>query len=551
VKPLDLLGNAVRAKEILAVFARHGFTELVTHIDRRGGLIGRLAPPIPGPRRSRWERIRLAAEELGPAWVKFGQLLSMRPDVIPHPLILELRKLQDAVPPVPLEEIRPLLIEELEADPAEIFSDFSEAPIAAASLAQVYSARLRATGELVAIKVQRPNIARTIRADLELAAWLASHLHNRENLHPYDLPSVVEAVREGVERELDFRNEARNQEYFNSTNPHPEQVFAPRVFHEFTTARLLVMEMIEGRRADIAAVPPEQARALAAHGARSFVHQVLLAGFFHADPHAGNLLITTDGRLCLLDWGLAGHLTRRLRYVLADFWIAAVEGDAENIVRIAAELAPPGARTDLRAMEKDVTLALREELNFAMGRQDLGRAMMRLLYVFGVNGIPLSRDYSLMAKGVLAIEEVGRSLDPDFDLRVIARPILLQLNRERTGARAMARRTRDFARALLGNLQELPSELQRLVRRLEHDDFTINFQHRGLEEIDDALKAAANRITLGVVSGSLIIGSSLIVTTGIRPYLFGYPALGIVGYLLSALVGFYVIWDIFRRGGGR
>ena len=550
MKPLDLLGNAVRAKEILAVFARHGFTELVTQIDRRTSLIGRFTPN-PGPRRSRWERIRMAAEELGPAWVKFGQLLSMRPDVIPHPLILELRKLQDAVPPVPFSEIRPVLVEELEADPAEIFAEFSETPLAAASLAQVYRARLRDTGELVAVKVQRPNIARTMRADLELAAWLASHLHNRENLRPYDLPSVVEAVREGVERELDFRNEARNQEYFNTINPQTEFVFAPKVYHDFTTARVLVMEYVDGRRADTVALPPEQARELAAHGARSFVHQVLLDGFFHADPHAGNVFITTQGKLCFIDWGLAGHLTRRLRYALADFWIAAVEGDAESIVRIAGELAPPGARTDLRAMEKDVTLALREELNFAMGRQEIGRAMLRLLYVFGVNGIPLSRDYSLMAKGVLAIEEVGRVLDPDFDLRQHARPVLHQLNRERTGPRAMARRSREFLRSALGNLQELPSELQRLVRRLEHDDFTINFQHRGLEEIDDALKAAANRITLGVVSGSLIIGSSLIVTTGIRPYLFGYPALGIVGYLLSAIVGFYVIWDIFRRGGHR
>ncbi len=548
MKPLDLLGNAVRAKEILAVLARHGFADLATTLDRRGGLIGRLTP-APGPRRSKWERIRLAAEELGPAWVKFGQLLSMRPDVIPHPLILELRKLQDAVAPVPFAEIREVLIEELEADPSEIFSEFSETPIAAASLAQVYAAKLKSTGEAVAVKIQRPNIARSIRADLELAAWLAQHLHNRENLHPYDLPSVVEAVRDGVERELDFRNEALNQGFFNSTNPAPERVFAPRVYHAYTTERVLVMELIEGSRADSVALPPDKARALAADGARSFVHQVLLAGFFHADPHAGNVFVSTDGRLCFLDWGLAGHLTRRLRYALADFWIAAVEGDAESIVRIASELAPPGARTDLRAMEKDVTLALREELNFAMGRQEIGRAMLRLLYVFGVNGIPLSGDYSMMAKGVLAIEELGRSLDPDFDLREHARPVLHQLSRERTGPRAMARRSREFIRSALGNLQDLPSELQRLIRRLEHDDFTINFQHRGLEEVDDALKAAANRLTLGVVSGSLIIGSSLLVTTGIPPYLWGYPVLGIIGYLLSAIVGFYIIWDIFRRGG--
>jgi ubiquinone biosynthesis protein len=343
VKPLELLGNAVRAKEILAVLARHGFADLATTLDRRGGLIGRLTPD-PGPRRSKWERIRMAAEELGPAWVKFGQLLSMRPDLIPHPLILELRKLQDSVAPVTFVEMREVLVDELEAEPSEVFSEFADVPVASASLAQVYFARLKATGEPVAVKVQRPNIARSIHADLELAAWFASHLHNRENLRPYDLPSVVEAVREGVEQELDFRNEARNQSYFNTTNPVPEHVFAPRVYHLYTTPRVLVMERIEGNRADSVAVPPEMAKELAAHGARSFVHQVLLAGFFHADPHAGNVFITLDGRLCFLDWGLAGHLTRRLRYALADFWIAAVEGDAESIVRIAGELAPPGSR---------------------------------------------------------------------------------------------------------------------------------------------------------------------------------------------------------------
>ena len=543
MKPFDLLGNAVRVKEIFSVFAKHGFADLVNQLDLPAGIPRRFRSE-PGPRRSRWERIRLAAEELGPAWVKFGQLLSMRPDLIPHPLILELRKLQSAVPAVSFAKIRDTLVEELEGEPSEVFAEFQEVPIAAASLAQVYFARLREDDSLVAVKVQRPGIARFIRADLDLAQWLANQLHQRiEVLHPFDLPSVVEAVREGVERELDFRREARNQTYFNEINPDNDKVFAPIVHHDYTTAKVLVMERIEGTPVGPDAVSPEQARKIAAAGAQSIVHQVLIDGFFHADPHAGNVLIAPDGRLCFLDWGLTGHLTRRLRHALADFWIAAVEGDAERVVRIASELAPPGSRADMRDMEKDVTLALREELNFAIGRQELGRAMLKLLFVFGDHGIPLSRDYAMMAKSVLAIEEVGRALDPKFDLREHAGPVLKQLFRQRTGPRAMARRSSDFIRGAITGLQELPAALQRLVRRFEHD--------KGLEDLDDAIKTASNRITLGVVSGSLIIGSSMIVTTGIKPLLFGYPALGIVGYLLSAMVGFYVIWDIVRHGGHR
>ncbi len=551
MKPFDLLGNAVRAKEIFAVFARHGFADFINQLDLPGPLARRFQSP-PQQKKSKWERIRLAAEELGPAWVKFGQLLSMRPDLIPHPLILELRKLQNAVPPVPFEDIRSLMTEELEGDPSLVFAEFDETPMAAGSLAQVYHARLHESDTPVAVKVQRPGIARSIEADLDLAEWLAEQLHHRvKALQPYDLPSVVEAVNEGVEREIDFRHEARNQSYFNTKNPSPEHVFAPQIFNDYTTARILVMEFVQGSPVGPESVGPGRARELAAEGASSIVRQVLIDGFFHADPHSGNVLVTPDGRLCFLDWGLAGHLTRRLRYALADFWIAAVEGDAESIVRIAGDLAPPGARTDFREMEKEVTLALREDLNFTIGRQEIGRAMLKLLFIFGDNGIPLSRDYSLMAKAVLAIEEVGRALDPEFDLRDHAGPVLKQLFRERTGPRSMARRSREFLRGTLASLQELPSSVQRLVRRFEHDDITVNLEHKGLDDLDNSIENASNRITLGLVSGSLIIGSSMIVTTGIKPLLFGYPALGIVGYLLSAMVGFYIIWDIVRHGHHR
>ncbi|HEY0945886.1 MAG TPA: AarF/UbiB family protein [Opitutaceae bacterium] len=551
MKPFDLLSHAVRAKEIFTVLARHGFADLLEQIDLPAGVWSRFIPQ-PATSRTTWERIRLALEELGPTFIKFGQLLSMRPDVLPDPLILELRKLQNAVQPLPFDDMRPVLLEDLPADPADVFTEFDEIPVASASLAQVYFARLRADGRPVAVKVQRPHIARKIQTDLELVAWFAGQLHQRvEALRPYDLPTVVEELRNGVKRELDFVHEARNQQYFQTLNPEPEHVFAPAVFTEWSSARVLVMQRIDGTPVGSASIPPEMAKAIAAHGAQSIVHQILIAGFFHADPHAGNVLVTPDGRLCFLDWGLAGHLTRRLRYALADFWLAAVQQDAERTVQIATTLAPSSARIDLREMERDVTLALREELNFAIGRQEIGRAMLRLIFILGSHGIPLSRDFSLMAKAVLAIEEVGRVLDPKFDMREHAAPVLRKLHRERAGPRALLRSVRAVFRSTAGGIQELPGQLQRLIRRLEQNDFTINLQHHGLEDLDDALETAANRISLGVVIGSLIIGSSLIVTTNIPPYLFGYPALGIVGYLLSAVLGLYIIWDIIRHGRHR
>jgi ubiquinone biosynthesis protein len=474
----------------------------------------------------------------------------MRPDVVPHDIVLELRKLQDQVPPLPFEVMRPVLVEGLEREPSEVFSEFDETPTASASLAQVYLARLREGGQQVAVKIQKPGIRAQIEVDFDLATWLAGMLHQRvPALRPMDLPAVVKEAREWMLRELDFRLEANNQEYFNTLNKQPEKVYAPSVYRDVSSEYVLVMDRVVGKSVrDAGDYPPEQRRVFAGNGATSIAHQIFISGFFHADPHAGNIFITEDGRLCFLDWGLAGNLTRRLRYAVADFWSAAIEQDTERIVRIAADLAAADARPDLRAMEKDITLALREELNFAIGRASLGKAMLRLLFIFGQNGISLSRDYSLMAKAVLSIEEVGTALDPEFDLRAHVSPVLRELVRERINPLTLARRTRDVLRQAILGLQDLPFDLRRIVRRIENDSFTINLVHKGLEEQTEALKIAANRIALGVIIGSLVIGSSTIITTGIQPHLFGYSALGIVGYLISALLGFYVIWDIIRHG---
>jgi ubiquinone biosynthesis protein len=548
LKPFDLLANAVRAKEIAVVLVRHGFAEIIEQIETPGAWWQRFVPS-PREHRSTFERIRLAAEELGPTFVKFCQLLSMRPDRVPQPLVLELQKLQDAVQPVPFAELRPIILEELECDPADVFSEFNETPVASASLAQVYFARLKADGRAVAVKVQRPDLEKIVEADLDLIAFFAARIHHYiARLRPYDLPGIVEEIRAGLIQELDFRHEARNQQYFNAQNPAPDKVFAPEVIGHLTARRMLVMERVDGRRVEQAQLTPDQGRALAQAGATSLLHQILIFGFFHADPHAGNVLVTTDGRLCLLDWGLAGHLTRRLRHALADLFMAAAAHDAEQVVQIGMSLAGPGSKPDHRTMEKEITIALRENMNFATGQEQIGRLILKVIEIFGRNGISVSRDYALMAKAVLSIEEVGRTLDSEFDLRAVARPVLRELHRERWSPKAMLGKTRTLFANAFGRLGDLPAELDRLLRRLEQDDLTVNFQHRGLEGLNDAFRTASNRIALGVIIGSLIIGSSQIVTTGIPPHLFGYSALGIVGYLLSALLGLWVIWDIFLHG---
>jgi ubiquinone biosynthesis protein len=547
VKRFDFLAHAVRAKEIFSILARNGFADMLHQAGAPHGGWRKMIPQ-PSHERTTYERIRMTLEELGPTFVKFGQMLSMRPDVIPQGLILELRKLQDSVKPLPFAEMKPVLDAALGKPHTEVFDDFNKTAAASASLAQVYRANLL-EGLPVSVKVQKPDIKKTIEIDLDLAGWIAGQLHQRSaTLKPYDLPSVVEEVRKGILHELDFRNEARNQEYFNSINPQPENVFAPIVYSALSSEHVLVTQWIDGSSITTTKLPAEKRAEIAANGATSLMHQVLVDGFFHADPHAGNIIVTDDAKLVFIDWGLVGHLTRRLRHALAEFWTAAIEQDAERIVRIAADLAPSTARPDLRRMETEVTIALREELNFDVGNPELGRAMLRLLFIMGNNGVPLSREYSLMAKAVLSIEDVGRALDPNFDIRTHARPVLEKQQSEHWSPRSMVRGLQEFAKNGLNGLRDLPSEITRFMKRLEHDNLTINFQHKGLEHLEETAHTAANRITLGVIVGSLIVGSSLIVTTRAGPTLFGYPALGIVGYVISALFGFYIVFDIVRHG---
>ena len=541
--PFNLLSHAVRAKEIIAVAARCGFTELLDQLELPSGFWQRFIPR-PSKRLPAYVRIRAALEDLGPAFIKAGQLLSMRPDALPPALIFELRKLRNNVATLPFDEMRPVLEDALGRPLAEVFSAFDENPAASASLAQVYFATLH-DGREVAVKIQRPGLRKLVETDLALLGFFVNQLHERiETLRAYDLPAVVAEVSAGVLRELDFTYEARNQRFFTATNPNPEHVFAPEIYDEFSSECVLVMQRIVGRPVDSSGLAPEAAKALARAGAASLFHQVLIAGFFHADPHAGNVLVTADGRLCFLDWGLAGHLTRRLRHALADLFLAAVDQDAERIVQIAAELGSPAGRADLRAMERDVTLALREDFNRAIGQVNLGRAMLKLLFIFGRNGISITSDYSLMAKAVLSIEEVARSLDPDFDLKRSARPVLVQLQKDRVGPRSILRDTRAMLRSTLGSLRDLPAELHRIIRRIEHDELTIKFQHQGLEELDDALKTSANRIALGFISGCLLIGSSLIVAAkgGVLNLLSGS------GYVIAAAIAAYVVYGIFREG---
>ncbi len=547
MRPFAVFSNAVRAQQIVRTLARWGFEGVLSEIGTPRVLLRRFVNKK-HLELSTHERIRLACEELGPTFVKFGQLVSSRPDIVPKPLVEELKKLRDHVDPVPYEKILPILEDELEQPIDQIFDELPREPFASGSLGQVYKARLK-DGRRVAVKVQRPGIHKVVSADLEIIRWLAKQIHERiEGLRPLNLPRLVEDARGDLLAELDFTSEARNANLFNAMNPYQDSVFAPKHLDEFTSRRLLVMEWVEGVPPDQADLGEERSRHLARMGGASIFHQVVVSGFFHSDPHGGNILITPDERICLIDWGQAGQLTRNMRYLLADFFTAIMGKNPERIVDTAIRMGKDThLRFDRNRIEKEVSAILRKYADVDQPRGEIGLIGLELLFALSGHKIQISSEYALLAKAIIAVEQTGTTLDPEFDLWAVARPFVTKLKMERWSvSNLVSHHYRETATAL-NTLREIPSDLQRVLRRIEDEDISINLALRDTHHLERTLSINLNRLMIGIVLGSLIIGSSIIITTGVGPFLWGYPAIGMVGFLISGILGLCLVVGIIRN----
>jgi len=547
MKPFNYLTNAVRAPEIVAILVRWGFEDLLLKLDTPQFLLRNLVREKVA-HLTAYERVRNACEELGPIFVKFGQILSTRPDRLPEPLVMELKKLRSQVEPQPYEKIEPVLLKDLGCPLDEVFADFSPIPVAAGSLGQVYKGQLHADNVWVAVKVQRSDVRKTISSDMEIIGWFARQLHMRvEDLRAYNLPMLVKEAENRLEEELDYRNEADNAEIFRALNTNLDQVFAPKVYTEFTTRRLLITEWVDGQHPDEVELKPEKSRELAKSGGESVLHQIVGTGFFHSDPHSGNMLITRDHRICWLDWGQAGQITLEMRHHLVDLFAAITSRDAEKVIDIAECMAEENSRIDRRRLSKEVSYLLNKYRDFGPSGTNIGTVGLEMLFIFGRNGIEVAGDYALLSKAILCVEETARTLDPNFDIVSVAKPFLSKLSSERWSAKNIKRQIFYPIRTLFRHLQFLPEMIQRILQRFEREDLQINFHHTGTQQLEETFSAAMNRLTIGVILGSLLIGSSLIITTGLGPFLWGFPAIGILGFLVSGILGMYIVVSILRK----
>jgi ubiquinone biosynthesis protein len=543
------VGHVGRLKDIVLILARYGFDDIADRLALPGKLLVHKAMRV-DERLTTAERVRLALQDLGPTFVKFGQVMSMRADLLPADWLHELRKLHAEVPPVPLAEIRPQIERDLRRPLEEVFVRFDETPIAAASLAQVHRAVLREERRAVAVKVQRPDIRDSIDADFAIMKTIANRLDQRmAGAAMFDLPKLVEEFRRTLFRELDYGREARNMRIFRANLDNSQSIRVPELFERLSSPTMIVMELVDGvSLSDVPAGEPERRRKLARLGLQGIIRQVFRDGFFHADPHPGNIVVGPEDTLYMLDCGMVGRVTEETRFRLTDLIQATIGRDPERLVNVLLDLTEEHERIDRQALQLDVLDILDAYHSVPLEKLRLGRFLSEVADLLNRHKLRLPENLTMVLKTLITAEGVARELHPGLDVVSELRPLISQLVAEHYKPENLWRSVRSQLSLFWSLQRRLPKRLSHIVEKLERGELTMRFEHENLEKLQHTLDNIASRLTVAIIIAAMLIGSSLIVTAQVGPTLFGFPALGVIGYTISGLLGLWIVFSILRSG---
>jgi len=545
-----------RYRQILTVLFKYGFGDLIDTLKIEQYLeIG--LQMISRRRRekietlSRAERVRMAFEELGPTFIKMGQILSTRPDLLPVEFIRQLSKLQDDVPPFSFELARENIEKELGLPLEQVYQEFEETPLASASIGQVHKARLL-NGEPVIVKVQRPDIKKSIDVDLEIMLHLATLMERHLKAMEIHRPTrVVQEFARTLEMELDYTLEAAHAERFAAQFLGERTLYVPKVFREVTTKRILTLEYVEGIKASEleklgeAGLDP---RKIARRGFDLILKQIFIHGFFHADPHPGNVFILPNNIICFLDFGMMGRIRRQTREDFADLIMGIVQRDETKAARALTLLTIPDEKTDLAALEGDVAQFIDKYFYRPLKDLEMGKLLQNLVEMTTQNRLRIPPDLFLMLKALATEEGLGKMLDPDFDAIKQAAPFIKRVQMDRLHPKRIAGDIYDSGSEFLHLLREIPGEVREILRQARQGRVKMEFEHRGLEPMLSTHDRISNRIAFAIILAALIIGSSLIVLSGVPPKWHEIPVIGLAGFVIAAIMGFWLLISIIRRG---
>ena len=549
-----------RLHEISLVFIRHGLGDLVrrigvgTILERAGEMLHR-GEVARSTQLEPQQRLRLAFEELGPTFVKLGQMLSMREDLLPPKWTAELGRLRAGAAPVPFEQILPIIEGSLGRPHAQVFVDLERDPTGAASIAQVHRARLH-DGRAVVLKVRRPGIEAKVEADLRLLAHVAQFVENEvAEARRYQPVRVVEEFRRSLMRELDLAAEARNIERFAHNFRGEPHVLIPQVFMQWTSDMMNVQEHIDGISGEDAAALERAGldpKLLAARGVDSVLKMILEDGFFHADPHPGNVIYLPGNRIAMIDFGMAGRLSTARRNQMIDLLVGIARHDSEPMLEVLLDWAGDEA-VDEERLATDVDELVNDYAHAPLRDIRVGELIGRITTLMREHGTVLPSDLTLMFKALITLEGLGRKYDPDFVLADRLKPFVDRAMAARYAPGELGRRGGASLGQLVDLLRSIPRDAARLLKDARRGRIRIDLDLKRLDSIVRKLDEAIDRITIGIMTASLVIGSSIVMTVTSGPQVFGIPVftvLGGIGYLLAFVNSVWVVVSIWRSRTG-
>lgn len=560
IRKIGMIGrtyrNLNRYRQILTILFKYGFGDVVDRL-RIDQYLEVGLQMISRKRRenmeklSRAERIRLLFEELGPTFIKFAQIMSTRPDLIPADIIREFEKLQDDVPPFSFDEVKRIIAHELGEPVDALFASMDETPLASASIGQVHKAVLR-DGDVVAVKIQRPRIRSIIEVDLEIMLHLATLMEKHVEEFSVQKPvHVVEEFARTIERELDYGIEASNLERVSGQFLRDRTIYIPKLYPDYSRTRVLTMEFVDGikvshvRKLDEAGLDRD---IITRRGADFIMKQVFSFGFFHADPHPGNIFVLPGNVVCPIDFGMTGSVDKRTRDLFVDILESVAKRDAERSARLLLELGEYDEEPDIRLFEKEVDGFMGRHLYKSLKDIDVARLLQDFLDIATRNKVRIPPVIFLMMKAFTALEGIARLLNPEFDMIAHAEPYVKRAKL----ARYSPKKIRDGLVTALSDsitvIQDLPRELLQVTRNVRQNKLTINVEIKDMDMFLRNHDQVSNRIAFSIIIGCLIIGSALLLAFKTPPLIYGISMVGMVGFSVAAFLGIWLLIAILKKG---
>jgi ubiquinone biosynthesis protein len=553
-RPRTAIRSIKRYREIVAVLIKYGFGEVVGRLNlytmyRVGRRIFRRSQP---PKVSYAVRIRRALEELGPTFVKLGQVLSMRPFLIPSELVFELSKLQDQVAPLSPEIALAAIESNLGGRKiSDVFLQLDPIPIASASLSQVHYATLL-SGDRAVVKIQRPGIRRVIDADMailrDIAVLMERHI---PEIRQYDPSGIIEELARTTRREINFRYEGRNIETFARNFKEDDRIYIPKVYWDCTTRHMLTMGRIEGIKiTDVAALRAAgiDPAVICRNGGEMVFKMIFEDGFFHADPHPGNLFVTASGRIAPVDYGMIGILSSTQMELTAQLLIAIVSNDPAMVAYAFKKAGVLPDDVNKPILEADITELITRYHRIPLAQIDMATMADEFFEIVHRHGIKVQSEFMVFGKALVTFEEVARVLDPDYDFIKSAAPFVRKMALRRFGSQRLKRDAQIAVTELHDMVTKFPEEIGQFTDKLNKGKIKIGLDLAGLERLILELDRSSNRLSFALIIAAVIVGSSLIMTINVGITIFGLPAVGLFGYLFAGFLGAGLAISILRSG---